>query len=132
MAGGRFELDVVWEASTVRDPLCWWVTLGKHVPSLQAVAVRIKKAPVGFAAGERSLYNASQIQSPLRTRLSHARLHKLLYIFNNSRALPHADTKGALALTSSTDGIFGAGGMSDQSEKIDDATERDLHFYASL
>jgi len=23
-AGGRFELDVVWEVSTVRDPLCCW------------------------------------------------------------------------------------------------------------
>jgi len=122
-AGGRFELDLVWEVSTVRDPLCWWVTWGKHVPSLQAVAVRIMKVPVGFAAGERSFSNASHIQSPVRTRLSHARLHKLLYIYYNSRALPHVDVTAGLPVTASTAGSSGAGGRTGPCGDVDDGSE---------
>jgi len=46
------------------------------------------KLPAGFAAGERSLSNASHIQSRLRTRLSYTTLHKLLYMYYNSRVVP--------------------------------------------
>ena len=122
-AGGRFELDLVWEVSTVRDPLCWWVTWGKHVPSLQAVAVRIMKVPVGFAAGERSFSNASHIQSPVRTRLSHARLHNLLFIYYNSRALPHVDVTAGLPVTACTAGSSGAGGRTDPCGDVDDGSK---------
>ena len=107
----------------MRDPLCWWVTWGKHVPSLQAVAVRIMKVPVGFAAGERSFSNVSHIQSPVRTRLSHAWLHKLLYIYYNSRALPHVDVTAGLPVTDRTSGSSGAGGRTDPCGDVDDGTE---------
>jgi len=39
-------------------------------------------------AGECSFSSASHIQSRLRTRLSYTTLHKLLYVYYNSRVVP--------------------------------------------
>jgi len=63
------------------------VTFDSHLTHLQPLAVKVMKLPVGFAAGERSFSNAAHIQTNLRTRLAKSRLHKLLYIYYNSRAL---------------------------------------------
>lgn len=85
---GHFVLPSVWQAGTVNDPLAWWKLWGTCVPHLQAVAIKVMKLPVGFAAGERSFSNAANIQSKLRSRLSYDRLHKLLFVYFNSRSLP--------------------------------------------
>lgn len=81
---GALVLPAVWAQGTVKDPLAWWKQWGSCMPNLQTVAVKIMKLPVGFAAGERSLSNAANIQSKLRTRLSYSRLHKRLFVYFNS------------------------------------------------
>lgn len=89
---GHLVMPEVWENDTVLDPLSWWLSWGGALPHVQAVAVKVMKLPVGFAAGERSFSNAVNIQSKLRTKLSYTTLHKLLYIYFNSRVLPgHVD-----------------------------------------
>jgi len=84
----KFVLEKVWEARTFSNPQQWWKTWGSAVPHLKTVAVKIMKMLVGFAAGEWSFSNASHTQSRLRTRTSYEKLHKLLYIYLNSRVLP--------------------------------------------
>eukprot|EP00170_Pyropia_yezoensis_P004318 contig_17666_g4330 len=79
-SAGHMVIPVVWEESAVKNPLSWWKHWGYDVPHLQAVAVKIMKMPMGFAAGERSFSNAANIQSKLRTRLAYSTLHTLLYI----------------------------------------------------
>lgn len=81
---GALVLPAVWAQGTVKDPLAWWKQWGSCMPNLQTVAVKIMKLPVGFAAGERSISNAANIQSKLRTRLSYSRLHKRLFVYFNS------------------------------------------------
>lgn len=87
-SAGHMVIPVVWEESAVKNPLSWWKHWGYDVPHLQAVAVKIIKMPMGFAAGERSFSNAANIQSKLRTRLAYSTLHTLLYIYYNYRSLP--------------------------------------------
>lgn len=87
-SGGCLVLSSVWSKDAVGNPLSWWKLWGAGLPNLQAVAVKVMKMPVGFAAGERSFSNAAAIQTKLRTRLSYEELHKLLYIYYNSRVLP--------------------------------------------
>lgn len=85
--GGYFFIDSAWSKSAVRNPLSWWQTWAGHLPALLAVAQKVMKLPLSFAAGERSFSNAGHIQGKLRTRLSHHRLHQLLYVYFNSRVL---------------------------------------------
>jgi len=98
-AVGNLVLEEAWDASTVVNPHQWWLPCGSAVPHLQTVAVKIMRMPVGFAAWERSFSNAAHIQSKLRTRLSYETLHKLLYMYFNSRVLPEepACTAGNVA-----------------------------------
>lgn len=66
------------------------------MPHIAALAVKLIKLPLSFAAGERSFLIAAHIQTDFRTRLSYGRLHKLLYIYYNSRALPGSPTSSPL------------------------------------
>lgn len=86
--GGLLSLPLAWKGATMANPMRWWRTWGESVPCLQVLAVKIMQLPAGFAAGERSFSNAGNIKSKLRTRLSYATFHKLLFIYFNSRALP--------------------------------------------
>ena len=87
--GGAFFMDTTWEEGTVRNPLSWWQAWAAHLPALTSVALKVMKLPLSFAAGERSFSNAAHIQGKLRTRLTHERLHQLLYVYYNSRSLSH-------------------------------------------
>lgn len=53
--------------------------------------MKVMKVPTSFAAGERAYSIAGHIQSVFRTRLSYQRLHRLLFIYFNSRVLSNAD-----------------------------------------
>ncbi|KAK1866564.1 hypothetical protein I4F81_009080 [Pyropia yezoensis] len=68
--GGNFILPEVWTKDTTKDSLAWRKLWGTSLPHLQAVAIKVMKMPVGFAAGKRSFSNAANIQTKLRTRLS--------------------------------------------------------------
>lgn len=85
--GGSFLMDAAWGKSAVRNPLSWWQSWAGHLPALLSIAQKVMKLPLSFAAGERSFSNAGHIQGKLRTRLSHHRLHQLLYVYFNSRIL---------------------------------------------
>lgn len=87
--GGAFLMESTWEKGTVRNPLSWWQAWATHLPALLRIAQKVMKLPLSFAAGERSFSNAAHIQSKLRTRLTHERLHQLLYVYFNSRSLAH-------------------------------------------
>lgn len=106
---GALVLPAVWEQGAVKDPLAWWKQWGSCIPNLQTVAVKIMKLPVGFGAGERSFSNAAKIQSKLRTRLSYSRLHKLLFVYCNSRSL--SAIPSGMGLGPETAPLFGPEGV---------------------
>lgn len=85
--GGNLILPEVWTKDTTKDSLAWRKLWGTSLPHLQAVAIKVMKMPVGFAAGKRSFSNAANIQTKLRTRLSYSQLYMLLYIYCNARVL---------------------------------------------
>lgn len=87
--GGAFLMESTWEEGTVRNPLSWWQAWATHLPALLRIAQKVMKLPLSFAAVERSFPNAAHKQSKLRTRLTHERLHQLLYVYFNSRSLAH-------------------------------------------
>ncbi|KAK1865080.1 hypothetical protein I4F81_007615 [Pyropia yezoensis] len=87
--GGTILMESTWEEGTVRNPLSWWQAWATHLPALLRIAQKVMKLPLSFSAGERSFSNAAHIQSKLRTRLTHERLHQLLCVYFNSRSLAH-------------------------------------------
>lgn len=86
--GSAFLMESTWEQGTVRNPLSWWQAWAAHLPALLCFA-RVMKLPLLLAPGERSFSNAAHIQSKVRTRLTHERLHQLLYVSYDSRSLAH-------------------------------------------
>ncbi|KAK1865335.1 hypothetical protein I4F81_007868 [Pyropia yezoensis] len=107
--GQSFALRTVWDKSAVTDALLWWKVWARHLPLLQAIVVKVIKLPNSFAAGERAFSNVVFIQSVLRTKLSYERLHRLLYIYSISRALPDADVDASPDSSLDGDGTGVAG-----------------------
>lgn len=84
---GSFVMDATLSKRAVRNQLRWWQTWSSHAPALTAIVQKVMTLPLSFAPCERSFWNAGNIQGRLRTRLSHHRLHQLLYVNFKSRAL---------------------------------------------
>lgn len=81
--------------------------------------MKVIKLPNSFPAGERAFSNAGFIQSVLRTKLSYERLHRLLYIYFNSRALPDADVDASPDSSLDGDGT----GVAGDGESLDDGAD---------
>lgn len=109
-------MRTVWDKSAVTDALLWWKVWARHLPHLQAIVVKVIKLPNSFPAGERAFSNAGFILSVLRTKLSYECLHRLLYIYFNSRALPDADVDASPDSSLDGDGT----GVAGDGESLDD------------
>lgn len=93
--------------------------------------MKVMKLQTSFAARERACSNAGHIQSVLRTRLSYERVHRLLFIYFNSRILldaeldaVHLGDDGAAISEDSSDGEAGGSVGSDASVANIDAVEQ--------
>lgn len=68
-------------------PEVFWADIAAHVPELSTVARRLLVIPPASATSERLFSAVGQVWDSQRSRLTNARVNKLLFIYFNSRAL---------------------------------------------
>jgi len=69
------------------SPGVFWKSIKQRCPELSTVAQMLLCVPPSSASSERVYNSVARVWSDLRSRLTHDRVQKLLYIYFNKRAL---------------------------------------------